>query len=70
MDNGKAVRESLMADLPLAADQFRYFAGAHTALARARARARALTLALTLALALALTRHAPPGQRALRRGRQ
>ena len=27
MDNGKAVRESLMADLPLVIDQFRYFAG-------------------------------------------
>lgn len=26
-DNGKAVRESLMADLPLAVDHFRYFAG-------------------------------------------
>ncbi|KGX83284.1 aldehyde dehydrogenase [Pontibacillus marinus] len=27
-DNGKAVRETLMADLPLAIDHFRYFAGA------------------------------------------
>ena len=27
-DNGKAVRETLNADLPLAIDHFRYFAGA------------------------------------------
>jgi aldehyde dehydrogenase len=27
-DNGKAVRETLAADLPLAVDHFRYFAGA------------------------------------------
>ena len=27
-DNGKAVRETLAADIPLAADHFRYFAGA------------------------------------------
>jgi aldehyde dehydrogenase len=27
-DNGKAIRETLNADIPLAADQFRYFAGA------------------------------------------
>ncbi|HFK1909414.1 TPA: aldehyde dehydrogenase family protein, partial [Pseudomonas aeruginosa] len=26
-DNGKAVRETLNADIPLAADHFRYFAG-------------------------------------------
>ena len=27
-DNGKAIRECLNADLPLAVDDFRYFAGA------------------------------------------
>ena len=28
-DNGKPIRETLAADIPLAADHFRYFAGAH-----------------------------------------
>ena len=35
-DNGKPVRETLAADIPLAVDHFRYFAGVHPRARRAR----------------------------------
>jgi aldehyde dehydrogenase len=44
-DNGKAVRETLNADIPLAADHFRYFAGLRARPGRQRRRDRRNTVA-------------------------